>query len=75
MRARPVHSKRTNNQGGVHKKALRIARDSSHMPVRGVIAVKGTTSSGTTRTFRFRVVSPIQQARERNKAYHYFSID
>ena len=75
MRANAAHNKKTNTRGGIHKKTLRIARDSSHMPVRGVIAVKGASPSGTIRTFRFRVVSPVQQARERNKAYHYFSID
>jgi len=57
------------------KKSSRIVKKVSLMPLNGTLVVKGTRSNKKTKTFRFSVLSPAQQQRERNKAYLFFSID
>jgi hypothetical protein len=66
------HAKRRNT---VAKKKSRIVKKASAMPSQGTFVVKGTSPDKKTKTFRFSVLSPAQQVRERNRAYQFFSID
>ena len=56
------------------RKSIRIAKATS-TPLKGTYVVRGTIASNTTKTLQFAVVSPAQQMRERNSAYHFFSLD
>ncbi len=56
------------------KKAVWSAKYVHNFPVTGTVTVKGSTNNGI-KAFSFKVISPLQQSRERNKAYQYFTID
>lgn len=65
--------KNSSSLSPARKKSIRLVRRSSSS-IAKVLSVKGQTDHGS-KSFNFTFVSPIQQKKERNKAYAYFSID
>ncbi|MBS1563007.1 MAG: hypothetical protein JST39_01405 [Bacteroidetes bacterium] len=57
----------------MRKKSSRIARQ-DYGAVKGTTIIKGTVDGKRQVTFRFSVVTPAQQLRERNKAYTFFQL-
>lgn len=56
-------------------KSCRIIKKAAAMPLKGTLVVKGTSADNRIKTFRFSVLTAAQQLKERNSAYHFFSID
>jgi hypothetical protein len=56
-------------------KSSRIVKKTAAMPLKGNFVIKGASLTRKTKTFRFSILSASQQLKERNKAYHFFSID
>lgn len=67
-------SRRTKQRPSKSSRIMKTAA-SGNLPLGGTVTIKGKASDNTTKTFRFSVVSPAQQMKERNRAYRFFSID
>jgi hypothetical protein len=72
MAARVLNKKRVMRPAA--KKAVWSAKYVHNFLDAGTVNVKGSTNNGI-KAFSFNVISPLQQSRERNKAYQYFTID